>query len=94
MKPKLSPNVDVVATEYCITLSTKEMLALLDYDNSIYNTPLVYTLKGVVGVKDIEYEGYYGPHIYLTIDADCDTKETWKKIFKIIRNIVSTKEKK
>ena len=66
------------ATSYRIDITMPEMLAILDAESyNKHTTPITPTLDerlaDLRGVKSIEYNGHYGPAIFFTIDADCDT---------------------
>jgi hypothetical protein len=43
-------------------------------------------LENIRGAYNIDYDGHFGPHIFLSIEVEEDTKETWGLIFDTIEN--------
>lgn len=56
---------------------------LIHDDESFYEA-----LDKIEGVNDIDYNGHFGPYIYLTIDLDVNVPETLEKIKKLIQEMI------
>jgi len=41
-------------------------------------------LDKIKGLNNVDYNGHFGPYIWLTIETECDTSETWSEIEKFI----------
>jgi hypothetical protein len=74
-------------TSYCIPITVEQFLAMdnqdtLNVDND--DLELSEILDKLDGVWNTDYNGHFGPNIFLTIEADCDTIELKSKIANII----------
>jgi len=83
----MSFTTEKTATSYSIGLTTEQMLAIMDKDNnepSIVNC-LNIRLGDIDGViDDVEYNGHFGPFIFVSIKDEYDNPETWEMIFQTI----------
>ena len=50
-----------------------------DWDNTLFNL-----LDKIKGVSRVDYNGHFGPYVWLSIEAEHDTPETWERIEKTI----------
>jgi hypothetical protein len=80
-------------TSYCIAIEDDQlMLALEDSesyvtDNAAFadgNMTLCQKLDELDGVQDIDYNGHFGNHVFLSIEVDHDNAKTKRKISKVI----------
>jgi len=46
------------------------------------------TVGKVDGVENIDYDGHFGNYIYIEVDTEHDTKDTWKLIYDLINGYV------
>ena len=72
----------MVIVGYSLTLE-KEFVKILDKDD-ISRKPLYEQLLEIDGVSEVEYDGEYGPEIYINLDPKYDYSSTWFAIYKII----------
>ena len=69
-----------IQTSYRIEVSVEEALKLF------YLEPvsLEASLKKIKGISQVEYDGHFGPYVYLTLDEENDTPKTHALICKLI----------
>ena len=83
----------VVSTTYCIELSIEEMLKVLNNDTSAEDDEdeelLVEELASIDGVFDVDYNGHFGPVVYLALEDQHDTEDIWEEIFACIKNSIN-----
>jgi len=82
---------DVEATEiqYALSLDAPTLLKILDKD-TISEESLHEHLDKIEAIRDIDYNGHFGPYIYLKLSADHDDSATWCIIHKIIDEYVAS----
>lgn len=83
---------EVTSTSYCVELSIEEMLTLLGSDQVAWEEDeenLVEKLEEIDGVSEVEYNGHFGPAVYLTVDNGNDTSDTWVEIYSCIRHFIN-----
>lgn len=69
---------EVTQKSYCVTVGVKRLKEILD-------EPLFFqTLNSIRGISRVEYDGHFGPHVFLTLDVEDDFPETWAEIEEII----------
>lgn len=79
----------VTQTSYAIPLSDDDMIALINYEDihsdapGSYN-PLYRILQKLDGVTNLDYDGFLGSHIYLTIESDHDNDKIKSAIQEIV----------
>jgi hypothetical protein len=73
----------ITAISYMI--SVEDLSAIMDKDDE-HSPPLYLLLSSIEGVFDIEYDGHFGPHIYLSIEHEHDNQDIWKTIHKTIES--------
>jgi hypothetical protein len=89
-KGKIMISHEVVQTVYCIQLSKPEFKKIMLHDTINRDKPLWRMLhKEVGGISDIEYNGHFGPNVWVTIDKEYDDGKTWNQIDEIITKIIS-----
>lgn len=69
---------DVISKNYCIEISIERMKEILK-DDSIFDE-----LDKINGITKIEYDGHFGPYIFLTLDVNLDTAKTWALLEELI----------
>lgn len=83
------------AIGYCIDIPEKDFSKHLmgDERDSFGNRkPLYEKLGELDGVADVDYDGHFGPYVFLTIEKEHDTAETKRKIREIIKKHLSMKK--
>lgn len=65
---------------YSIEMAEDVFLDMLNRDKNYSETPYVDRLMKIDGVSKVEYDGHFGPYVFLTVDVEDDTEETWSKI--------------
>lgn len=84
------PKVQVQHLRYTVEITVNEMLKVLDKDKKRFGTEAtlydqLYNLRTIIA---IEYNGMFGPYIFLDIDKEDDTNKNWKEILEIITRYV------
>lgn len=62
----------LVQKTYCIDVSVDRMNEILK------ENILCEQLNGLEGIIKVEYDGHFGPYIFMTIEVGVDTDETWR----------------
>lgn len=78
----------VEKTSYSIRMPDTDMDKIADLEDPYNNNdiePLYRILERMDGVTGLDYDGWLGPHIFLTIDAKNDTEEQRAAIKTVIR---------
>lgn len=73
---------ECVARQYTIEVDLK---AIMDSDTYLENenkweSSLAHMLDKIPGVHNVDYNGHFGPHVWLTIESHLDNDETWEII--------------
>jgi len=55
-----------------------------DWDRGWDEIQLYEELDKLDGVNDTNYDGHFGPYIFLNIEVECDTPETHEQVIQII----------
>lgn len=78
-------------TNYNIYVGKKNLLRIMDRDSAVlFNSQrLVGRLDALRGVSRIEYDGHFGPCVFVTIDVENDSRDTHAAINKIIKEHIS-----
>jgi hypothetical protein len=79
-------------TSYAIPITVDEFSAIdnRDTENANNDDPeLSNILDALDGVWDTDYNGHFGPSIFLTISSDCDTMLLKEKITNIILSYIA-----
>lgn len=92
-------NAKKTSTNYCIELTKTndilDILAIHTKDSKYDHEPDKKSLRGrlddIEGVDDVNYDGHFGNYIYLTLDANFDEYDTWKKIQDCVNNFLQEK---
>ncbi len=75
---------EVTQRAYSIEVGIEGLLEIMERDKD-YSTPCVAAkLEKIAGVWKVAYEGHFGPYVYLSVDVEDDTEETWAQIEAII----------
>lgn len=75
----------VMSANYMLDISAKELLVIMAKDRET-KYPLYILLGSIDGISKVNYVGHFGPHIYLTLDTEHESKDVWKVIYEIIEN--------
>ena len=76
---------EVTQRVYAIEVGVKGLLDIIERDKD-YSTPCVAEeLEKLDGVWKVQYDGHFGPFVYLTVDVEDDTDKTWYLIKSIIK---------
>lgn len=81
------PKVEKLTIKYRVEITTKEMLKVLDKDleRDLKDT-LYYQLQDLRYVITVDYDGHFGPYVFIEIAVIDDTNENWREILSIIEN--------
>ncbi len=88
---------ELVTVSYRINVLTENFFTIMDKDGeAIVNDEktLGDLLDALPYIDKVEYDGHFGPGIYIEIDVDRingDTEENWKEIKKVITDYIGTK---
>lgn len=77
---------------YSIEIGTGRALDLLDSESYVTNQAafepgaqtLCEKLESIPGVRDVEYDGHFGPHVFLTIEDEHDSNAAKAQIAEVI----------
>lgn len=75
----------VISTNYSIDVPVKELLTIMVKDGEVEH-PLYMLLIEIDGISDVDYNGHFGPHIYITLDIGYDNEDVWKAVHETIEN--------
>lgn len=64
-----------LSTTYSVELQVEQLLRVLDLDREDI-VPLFVRLGKLEGIRMVDYDGHFGPFVFLTIDTDADTEDT------------------
>jgi len=82
---------EVVSTRYAILLKNKVILDIIRKDSNVEKGQELWeTIGEIQGVRGDDYDGAFGNYIYVEIDIEYDTKDTWKLIYNLINQYTST----
>jgi hypothetical protein len=76
---------EVVSTNYSLDIPVDKMLEIMRKDGNC-TVPLYIWLSNIKGVYSVDYNGHFGPHIFLSVEIEHDDAEVWDLIFKTIEN--------
>jgi hypothetical protein len=94
MKAKTGyPMVEAYSTRYSIEITVKEMVKILDKDEEMiadakYGKTLFNLLDDLPHITWVDYNGMFGPAIYIELEKEGDNNKTWKTILDIICNYI------
>ena len=74
------------AIKFDIEVTKEELSKILDLDNEV-DVPLYQELEKIEGVSEIDYDGHFGPYIFLTVDLEHLDGST-KKIKEVIKKFL------
>ena len=82
-----------VAVEYSLTVDPEILKTILDKDdelagNTEHEALFDQLMNTVDGVTDVDYDGHYGPNIFIHLDPKYDYSSTWFGIYKIIDDYI------
>jgi len=84
---------EATATKYTIALEDNVLLEIMDKDRDIgVGKELWETIGKIDGVQDVDYDGHFGNNIYVTVDTRHDTEGTWKLIYGLINQYITTEK--
>lgn len=72
----------LVQSTYSIQVTVDDLLKITRKDNESDSgdDQLYLLLEEISGIKSVDYDGHFGPWIWVTVDKDKDNAETWKRI--------------
>jgi len=82
------PIKDIQKTHTLYTITVEDMITILDYDKK-NNPGLFETLDNIEGVDNTDYDGSFGPNIYLSVEYQDDNEETWNLIKETINQVIN-----
>jgi hypothetical protein len=90
--------LEKTATRYRIEIEVEEMQAILCYDEACgvereTGPTLCYKLSELPGVYKVDYNGHFGPAVFLTIDEESDRPRIHGQIKAIIRKHIKVCQK-
>ena len=80
-------NVQRTHILYTIEVTDKDILKVLEYDER-NNPGLFEQLDNIEGVDNTDYNGFFGPNIYLSIEYKHAKDETWHLIRETINKVI------
>lgn len=83
--------IEAFKTSYAIALTVEEFTRILDDDREAFDNDdkdLSQKLDAIDGVYDTDYNGHFGPNVYVTIDKENDNMGTWSQIKELIREVI------
>jgi len=75
----------VMSTNYALDIPAEKLSAIMDKDCEAEDSLYMLLIK-IDGVSDVDYNGHFGPHIYITLDIEYENEDVWKTIYKMIEN--------
>jgi len=84
--------IEAFKTSYCIGLTVEEFVRILDGDKKAFEDDekdLSQKLDALDGVYDTDYNGHFGPNVFVTIDKENDNMDTWSKIKELVKEATS-----
>ncbi len=76
------------STKYCIEITKGQMLKVLNKDSEALDGHLFELLDKMYGIDEVDYDGTFGPRIFVTVGKDADNKEMWDSIFETINEYI------
>ncbi len=82
----MSFTTEKVSSNYTIEVTVEQMLAILARDNESATEDCLHTqLARIDGIEDtVEYDGHFGPFVFVTIRDEEDEPNTWETILQTI----------
>ena len=79
-----------VAIEYALSIDPEVLNTILEKDNEQEPQDMLYQqlMDTVDGITDVDYDGHFGPLIYVHLDPEYDYSSTWFGIYKIIDDYI------
>lgn len=76
----------VTRLTYAIEMTVDEFTerGLLGWDEDETGVNIYNDLVGMPEVVEVNYDGHFGPNVFITLYPDDDNESTWKKIWEII----------
>ena len=75
------------STKYCVPYGLenyKKMIDIeLDEEKSLYEL-----LDSIEGIVEVDYNGHFGPNIWIEVDSDYDNLVLWSRIDRILKKFV------
>lgn len=79
---------ECVARQYSIEVDLRTIMdsdAYLENENK-WESSLCHILEKIPGVTNVDYNGHFGPYVWLTIESHLDNEDTWETIMLSIHN--------
>lgn len=74
----------LVQKTYAVDVTVNRLFEILREDAES-GPSLDMKLRELDGIIKVEYDGHFGPHIFITIEVGEDTDETWRLAEEIIK---------
>ena len=83
---------EAMSIKYAVSLKDRVLLDIMHKDIDVENMDqeLWAIIEKVDGVQDVDYDWDFGNYIYVEIDIEYDTEDTWKLIYDLINQYTST----
>ena len=80
----------MVAVDYALTVDEEIFKKILDKDDESTDEreTLYEQLVNFDGISEVDYDGHYGPQLYVTLDPEYDYSSTWFAIYKIMDDYI------
>ena len=75
----------VVSTNYILDITTEKLSSIMDKDCEA-DHPLYMLLAKIDGIHDVDYNGHFGPHIYVTLESEYEGGDVWRTVYETIEN--------
>jgi len=82
--------VEKLSIKYCVGMTIAEMLKVIDKDVERFDNEeqLYDRLVALDYIVKVEYNGMFGPYVFLEIAYEDDTSKNWREILGIIENYI------
>ncbi len=76
---------------YSVEITEEQLQVVLDKDVEVDNIKLMLfaQLEDIEGVDNVDYDGHFGPYIFVKMAFVDDTQQTRDKIEEIINNFIN-----
>jgi len=75
------------STKYCVPYGLENFIKMsdieIDGEISLYDQ-----LDKIDGILDVEYNGHFGPNIFIEVDSDHDDLVLWSRVDRILKKFI------
>ncbi len=75
------------STRYCVPYGLENFKKMMDIELND-DVSLYRLLNNIGGILDVEYNGHFGPNIFIEVDSDHDDLLLWSKVDRILKRFV------